>query len=136
MGPFSTIFNEKMEKAQKKALIDSVTATVKEINASPADFQQPKDPRISDNAFEYLVAKYCAQMSNGASNTVKLDIRAMRDDAIKFKGKMEDELVPLLDGLMERGGVIHGQKVLLHVEPRDFENAPASPPLHPKRKMH
>ncbi len=136
MGPFSTVFNKKMDKAQKKALIESVTATVKAINARPADFQQPQDPRISNNAFEYLVTKYCAQMTDGASNAVKLDIRAMRNDAIKFKGTMEDDLVPLLDGLMERGGIIHGQKVVLHVDVRDFENAPSSSPPVPRRRMH
>ncbi len=121
MGPFSKVFNEKMEKARKKALIDSVKATVKKINAAPSKFAQPKNPRIPERGLKHLMSKFCPQMTPGK---VKLDIRAMnRGRRERGELVLEEVLFPLLDGLAERGGVVDGKKLKLHMDVRDFDDA-------------
>ncbi len=130
MGPFSKVFNEKMEKARKKALVDSVKATVKKINAAPSNFIQPQNPRIPDRGLKHLMSKFCPQLAQGK---VKLDIRAMRRGRREREELvLEEVLFPLLDGLAERGGVVDGQKLKLQMDARDFDDAPKRCPMAPK----
>ncbi|MBI1215879.1 MAG: hypothetical protein GC185_08685 [Alphaproteobacteria bacterium] len=133
MGKFRDVFHEKIEKAMSGALADSVEMVVKEINAIPPGFTPPRFLQISDRALNALIRDYCEEMP-GTKKTegqrrLKINIRAMREGA-RFRGQFEGRIMPLLDGLTERGGMVNGEKIALVVDKKEFhaEQKFAAPP--------
>ncbi len=111
--------------AARETFAEYIARSVREINEAPADFPAPKAFRIADKLLETLIQKHTENLEdkNGTSLRLLLDIKKT-DDSSHFRGDIQSKIVPLLEGLKERGGKINGRKISLQVGEKNFRLTP------------
>lgn len=107
---FREIFEKK--SAAPPTLEEAVAEALVAINTAPAPEKPPEKCRITDAALNAVCRQY-AQMDftdRGADGPrLVIDLKGMQHN-LKFKGEVETRISTLMDGFLERGGVLEGHK--------------------------
>lgn len=129
MGRYKSLFNEKQGKTQ----IETIEALINEVNSASENYAPDKKMEIPDKMLDELLEKYTLEQTvKGQERHLKINVKKMLKES-KLRGQLEERLIPILDGLLERGARFNNQRIRLSV---DMKELVANASSAPKLKQH
>ena len=116
-----------LEKRHAEIEVEIIEAIAAEINSVPSDFAPAKNMQIPDSGLNALIKQYGTDLtSTDETRHLKIDVKKMLAEP-QFRGQFGARIAPILDGLLERGARLNGQKITLVIDKDDLR-AYCNPP--------